>query len=71
MQFASHSLRKEVRLMTPVAERTSPIAYGIAFAPQPAISLELDPEREYEIVNDQPEVKEIAGAARRSAPVSE
>jgi Uma2 family endonuclease len=48
--------------MTPVAELTSPIAYGIALAPQPAISLELDPEREYEIVNGQPEVKEMASA---------
>jgi Uma2 family endonuclease len=48
--------------MTPVAEFTPQTAYGVALAPQPAPNLELDPEREYEIVNGQPEVKDMAGA---------
>lgn len=52
--------------MTPVAELTTQTGYGVALAPQPAPQfepkVELDLERDYEIVNGQPEVKEMASA---------
>jgi Uma2 family endonuclease len=57
--------------MTPVAELAPQLAFNPALAPQPAQKIApeitlpeitLDAEREYEIVNGQPEVKEMASA---------
>ncbi len=48
--------------MSPVAELAPQPVFSAAFAPQPVTPFVLDAEREYEIVNGQPEVKEMASA---------
>lgn len=48
--------------MTPIAELAPQTRFGVALAPQPAPAIAPDSDREYEIVNGQTEVKEMASA---------